>query len=175
MEKNLKLNNMKKIILSVMVMTAIGMSAQTVSKKDEAFVKDAAHAGLLEVKLGELAVSRASSADVKELGQHMVTDHTKANNELKALASKKSIPVPGDLDKEGQMHYDELSKKSGADFDKAYSALMVKDHKKVIAKFKEESSSGNDKYLAAWASATLPTLQHHLMMSEETDSKINKK
>jgi putative membrane protein len=166
---------MKKTILSMMALAIISLAANTVPQKDQTFANDAAHAGLLEVKLGELAMKKGNSEDVKMLGQHMVTDHTKANEELKSLATKKGMKLPTTLDKEGQMHFNDLSKKSGSDFDKAYSDLMVKDHQKVIAKFKAESASGEDGDLKRWATTTLPTLQHHLMMSEETNNKINKK
>ena len=127
---------------------------------------------MLEVKLGELALKKAKSEDVKMLGQHMVTDHTKANKELMALASKKAIKLPTTLSSEGQMSYDALSKKMGSDFDKAYAMQMVKDHEKVVAKFKMESGSGEDSDLKSWATKTLPTLEHHLMMSQETDNKV---
>src|ERR1041385_289724 len=101
---------MKKTILSILMMSSITLLAQTMDKtkekKDMDFVNDAAQAGLLEVKLGELAKSNASSEDVKKLAEHMVADHTKAGNELTELVSKKSITAPNMLDKEGQKHYD---------------------------------------------------------------------
>ena len=103
----------------------------------------------------------------------MVTDHTKANNELKALAASRAIDLPASLSTEGQAHYDRLSKLTGASFDKAYTSLMVQDHQKDIAKFKAEASSGTDKELRSWASQTLPILEHHLMMSKEADAKIH--
>lgn len=164
---------MKKLILSIGILVqAYSLSAQ--SSADSTFAKEAAQAGMLEVKLGELAASKASSEQVKMLGHHMVTDHTKAGNELKALASKKKMNLPQSLSKEGQASYDKLSKKTGADFDKAYSEMMVKDHEKVIAKFKTESASGKDSDLKSWATKTLPTLEHHLDMAKETHKAVTK-
>src|SRR4051794_378186 len=52
---------------------------------DHAFVTKAAHGGMAEVKLGTLATEKAENADVKAFGQQMVTDHGKANDELKQL------------------------------------------------------------------------------------------
>jgi putative membrane protein len=167
---------MKKTILSIFMACGMTMLAQnkqdTKEKKDMDFVNEAAQAGLLEVKLGELAKTKGNSAEVKKLGEHMLSDHSKANKELMVLASKKSIAPPSTLDKEGQKHYDELSGKSGEEFDKAYSELMVKDHEKVISKFKKESNSGEDQDLKAWAEKTLPTLEHHLTMAKETRDKV---
>jgi putative membrane protein len=163
---------MKKMMVSAMMVACMSAWAQKNSKNDMDFVNDAAQAGLLEVKLGELAKTKGSSNEVKTLGEHMLTDHTKANNELMSLASKKSFTPPNMLDKEGQKHYDELSGKSGEDFDKAYTELMVKDHEKVISKFKKESNSGDDQDLKAWATRTLPTLEHHLMMAKDAKEKV---
>jgi putative membrane protein len=80
--------------------------------------------------------------------------------------------LPNALSKDGQKHYDELSGKSGEEFDKAYAKLMVQDHEKVIAKFKKESEKGEDPDLKSWAAKTLPTLEHHLKMSKETHEKV---
>lgn len=165
---------MKKTILFFAVFASLHAAAQK-APVDNDFAKDIAQAGLQEVKLGELAVSKGSSQTIKSLGQMMVADHTKANNELKALAAKKNITLPTALDKEGQSHYDELSKKSGADFDKAYADMMVKGHEKVRDKLKKEAQSGDDKDLKDWASKTLPTIEHHLMMSKEAKEKAGKK
>lgn len=163
---------MKKTILLIS-MSVMGycMSAQSLSDKDKKFVNEATQAGMMEVKLGQIA-EKSSNADVKMLGQHMVMDHTKAGDELKGLASKKGMTVATSLNKDMQMHYDEMSKKTGADFDKAYADMMVKDHKKVIEMFKTEAASGDDADLKAWAKSTLPTLEHHLKMSEDTKEKV---
>ena len=143
--------------------------------QDTAFVNAAADAGMLEVQLGKLAATKGSSAAVKEFGQSMVTDHTKANDELKALAGKKNIKVPAALSAKSQKKYEDVSKKSGADFDRAYADQMVKDHNEVIAKFKKESESGTDSDLKAWAKGKIPTLEHHLMMAQDMNKKVGTK
>jgi putative membrane protein len=163
---------MKKIIISTGIfLTSLTLQAQTGSP-DTDFATEAAQAGMLEVKLGQLAMDKSSSSDVKELGRMMVDDHTKANDELKSIAAKKNITLPATLDNKGQKHYDELSKKSGAEFDKAYTKLMVKDHKKVVADFKKEAANGKDPDLKSWAAKTAPKLEHHLSMSETTEQKV---
>jgi len=164
---------MKKVIITA-VICSMGylLPAQKQNSKDETFVKEAAEAGMMEVKLGELAQSKGQSQDIKTLGQHMVTDHTKANEELKALAAKKSMVLPTGLSKEGQTKYDELSKKTGQEFDKAYAKMMVDDHEKVISKFKKESEKGEDQDFKSWAAKTLTTLEHHLAMSKQAYDKV---
>jgi putative membrane protein len=104
----------------------------------------------------------------------MVDDHGKANDELKKLASQKGITLPTDLDAKHQATYDRLSKLSGADFDRAYMADMVKDHHEDVNEFRKESQSGSDPDVKAWAAKTLPTLEHHLQMAESTNGKVKK-
>ncbi len=147
---------------------SLGMMAQTsmTNKEDEKFAMEAAKAGTKEIKLGQLAATKGSTPEVRELGKMMVEQHTQAANELKTLAERKSIKLPMDMDAECKKCYNELSKKSGKDFDKAYTEMMVKDHKKVIAEFTTEKNDGKDVDFKEWATNTLPTLQHHLQMSE---------
>jgi putative membrane protein len=139
---------------------------------DMKFVIDAADGGLLEVKLGELAKTKAVMPEVKEHAQHMIDDHSKANEELKALAAQKNITLPQDLSEDHKKDFNDLNEKSGEDFDKAYVEFMVKDHKKDIDKFEEEYNKGKDEDIKKWASEKLPTLRHHLEMWENTKKMI---
>jgi putative membrane protein len=149
-------------------------SANRMGSADQTFVTKAAHGGLAEVKLGTLATQKAANADVKAFGQQMVDDHSKANDELKQLASTKGITLPTDIDAKDQATYDRLSKLSGAEFDRAYMQHMVADHRTDVAEFRHESQRGEDSDVKAWAGKTLPTLEHHLQMAESTDAKVKK-
>lgn len=130
--------------------------------KDENFVRKAAQGGMAEVKLGQLAAEKGSNDAVKKFGQRMVDDHTKANDELKDIASKENLIVPTDMDAKDQAIYDRLSKLSGETFDKAYARDMVKDHQKDVAEFRREANSGKDDVIKSFASKTLPILEDHL-------------
>jgi len=144
------------------------------TKRDAEFAVAAADGGLLEVELGKLAVANAGSPAVKKFGQSMIDDHSKANEELKALAAQKNITLPTTLSDKNQKRYDELSKKNGADFDKAYASLMVDDHQEDIDEFKEEAEKGNDADVKAWASGKVPVLEHHLMMAKAANDEVSK-
>lgn len=134
---------------------------------DAEFAVNAAEGGMLEVQLGELAQQNATSPKVKEFGQMMVTDHSKANDELKELAKTKNIALPAALGTERKNKYEELRAKKGNEFDKAYIDYMIKDHKEDIDEFREQSKEGKDADIKAWAGGKLPTLEHHLQMAEE--------
>jgi putative membrane protein len=140
---------------------------------DSRFITEAAGGGMAEVKLGQLATEKAESADVKSFGQMMVDDHSKANSELQGLAGQKGVTLPSDLPAAEKATYDRLSKLSGAAFDHAYMADMVKDHEKDIAAFKSESTAGKDADVKSWAGKTLPTLEKHLQRAREVAAKTH--
>ena len=133
---------------------------------DTKWADDAAEGSMMEVNLGKLAQTNASSKTVKDFGQMMVTDHSKAGDELKAVAQKKGISLPAALGDKMQKKYDDLAAKKGADFDKAYTSYMVDDHEQDIDEFKKESNKGKDADLQAWATGKIPVLQHHLEMAK---------
>jgi putative membrane protein len=139
---------------------------------DRAFVLEAASGGAMEVELGRMAASQASSDDVKKFGQRMVDDHSKANNDLSALAQKKNITVPAAMKRSHQATKDHLAKLNGAAFDKAYMQHMVADHVKDVRAFERESKMGKDADIKAWAGQVLPTLQDHLKQAKHVASAV---
>jgi putative membrane protein len=139
---------------------------------DHHFVTDAAIGGMAEVELGRLATEKAENADVKQFGQRMVDDHGKANDELKQLAASKNITLPTELDAKHKATHDQLSKLSGAAFDRAYMRDMVQDHTKDVAAFTRESKSGTDAQVKEWAGQKLPTLNEHLKMAKDINGKL---
>ena len=155
--------------------TTTGSTGGTVSNlsgADKEFVMKAAMGGMAEVQMGQTAQQKAQSADVKTFGHHMVTDHSKANDELKQLATVKGLALPTETDDEHKKLAQELSSKSGRAFDKAYMDDMVKDHEKDVSEFQKAASTAGDADIKNWAAKTLPTLQEHLRMARETAKKV---
>ena len=138
---------------------------------DQAFVQKAAEGGLAEVELGKLAQEKGASEQVKSFGQRMVTDHGKANNELKTLAQTKNITVPAAIGPHEKATRDRLAKLSGPAFDRAYMQAMLADHKKDVAEFQRESTAGKDAEIKSFAAKTLPTLEDHLKLARQAGSK----
>jgi predicted outer membrane protein len=142
-----------------------GGTATGLSSMDQKFVMEAATGGMAEVELGRLAAERGSSDDVKQFGQRMVDDHSRANSELMQLTTAKGITVPAALDAKHQAQMTKMSQLSGAAFDRAYSKEMVKDHQKDVSLFQKQATRGADADVKAFAARTLPTLQDHLRMA----------
>ena len=160
--------------------TGAGTTATTpsvppsVSKADQDFVVNTANAGMTEIQAGQLAQQKGMSKDVKEYGAMMVKDHTEAADKLKAVAASKNLTLPTAISPEMQSNIDDLQKKEGKDFDKAYIDMMVSDHKKVISAFNDESKNGSDADIRAFANSTIHTLQHHLDEAEKCNKMMKK-
>jgi putative membrane protein len=134
------------------------------SAKDRAFMKEAAKGGQMEVDMGKMAQQKGKSADVKKIGNTMVADHTKANNELMGIAKKKGV----DLSKEKPAAHS----MGDANFDKDYINMMVKDHEKDLSAFQTEAKNGTDADVKAFASKTSAVIKKHLDMVKAAQAKL---
>jgi len=161
------------IFVSVLMAGATALAAD-VSRSDKSFIQDAYKDGLAEGKLGELGQGKTANEEVKTFANQMVTDHGKANSELKALATSKNVDVASEPSLVAQGKDKMLDAKSGADFDKAFVDAMVKDHKDAVKAFEKAANEAKDAEVKAFATKTLPTLKHHLSMAEALQQKVGK-
>ena len=130
------------------------------SAADKTFMMNAAKGGMMEVEWGGLAAQNGQSADVKKFGNRMVTDHSKANSELMALAKEEGVSLPA-------------AKSTGKwKSDKDYMDMMVKDHQADLAEFQKEAQSGTDPDLKKFADKYSKVVQQHLKLAQETQSKL---
>ena len=135
-------------------------AASKLSAADKTFMMNAAKGGMMEVEWGKLAAQSAQNADVKKFGNRMVTDHSKANSELMALAKEEGVALPG-------------AKSPGKwKSDKDYMDMMVKDHQADLAEFQKEAQSGTDPDLKAFAAKYSKVVQQHLKRAQETQGKV---
>ena len=138
-------------------------ASSKLSMEDAHFIKMAAIGGLAEVNDGQLAVNKGNSS-VKAIGTQMVTDHSKANEQLSAIAKEDGMTPPTMVDASHAATSAKLKTLSGAAFDREYLQTELVGHEETIALFKAEASSGSTENLKSFASMTLPTLEQHLSM-----------
>jgi putative membrane protein len=132
----------------------------SLSAADKSFMMNAAKGGMMEVEWGKIAAQNGQNADVKKFGNTMVADHSKANNQLMALAAKKGVKLKTE------------KVKGKWTSDKDYMAMMVKDHEKDWAEFQNEAKGGSDPDLKKWAADTSKVIQGHLKMAKQTQAKL---
>ncbi|MBV8458886.1 MAG: DUF4142 domain-containing protein [Acetobacteraceae bacterium] len=142
------------------------------NQPDRLSVREAAIGGMAEVSAGKLASQKGGAPSVREFGQRMVTDHSKANDQLANLARADNIPLPDMLDPEHQSIYERLEKLRGAEFDSVYIAAQIQDHQRTIQLLEYEIGSGQDPDLKAFASQTLPIVIQHLQMAQALQAQL---
>ncbi len=145
------------------VSSSMNTNAAPLAEMDKNFVMKAAAGGMMEVELGNLAQQNAASQRVKDFGAMMVKDHGQANQELMSFASRRNVVLNQDsLMSAHKSEMDKLKSKTGAEFDKAYMSMMVKDHQKDVNEFEKASKMCKDQECLAFAGKTLPVLKTHL-------------
>jgi putative membrane protein len=149
-----------------------GGTIANLSDQDKEFAAKAGMSGLAEVQMGNLALQKAQSADVKAYAQRMVADHGRSNDELNALATTKGLALPTELDAEHKSGMDHLNGLSGTEFDKAYMEHMVADHQKAVTEFQTATAGVQDTELKGFAAKTLPVLQDHLQQATTVAGKV---
>ncbi len=140
---------------------------------DSQYLVDAAGMDMKEIEVSKLAMTKSTNADVKALAKMMVDEHTKSLADLKAAAMKKNISIPEAMPEKGQDKYADLNDKSGHDFDKAYTDMMVDGHEKMIEKMEKASEKANDEEIRMWAANMLPTLRKHLDHAKMAKEKVD--
>jgi putative membrane protein len=141
---------------------------------NEVFIRNAAEGNMAEVKLGELAQQKGQSPEVKKFADRMIQDHTKANDELKQIASHEHINLPTNTSRKSAETYRSLEKLSGPEFDKAYARTMLQDHEKDVNEFKHEVSSAQEGPAKQYAQQTLPTLESHLQEAKQMQAEVSR-
>jgi putative membrane protein len=139
--------------------------ASTLNKQDHHFVMEAARGGLMEVQVSQMAQQKATSDEIKQYARQLEQDHTKANEQLKAIAKERGVELPADLGPHQAM-VSQLNGLSGAEFDRTFMKMQVNHHKKDVNSFRKESKNSMDSDLREFAGSTLPTLEQHLRQAQ---------
>lgn len=142
----------------------ISTSAAHLTATEQTFIIDAAQNGTAEVYLGRLAEQRGSTAAARDFGRTMVQDHTKANQDLMAIATRNGINPPTNLPPAAQAAYSRLQQASGTDFDAQYLELQGAQHLEQRAMLQFAAAHAQNADVRGFAQRTLPVVEQHIEM-----------
>ena len=160
---------LRNIALAVALSTSMGAAFAATSND---FVDNAAAGGIAEIETSRLALEKSQSADIKAFANMMITDHSKANDELAAIAKKNDIEVPDTTTLVKQAKEKILDMRDES-FDAAYANNQVKAHEETIELFTKEANTVTDDKakgsaeLKGFAQKMLPGLEKHLEMAKK--------
>ncbi|GGB73599.1 membrane protein [Flavobacterium suaedae] len=139
---------------------------------DSEFLVEAAAINMKEIELGKLVENRSENQALKSYAEMLVEEHTKANEELKAIAKEMNVSLPMDLTEDGKKAYENLKEESGEDFANDYVDMMIKDHEEAIDEVEEGIEEANNEKVRAWAADILPKLREHLAKAKDLKEKM---
>jgi len=140
----------------------ISSNTTTLNQTETDFAVEAANVGMMEVELGKVAQQKSHSRRVRDFGKMMVDDHSGLDDRMKEIATSLNITLPDSIATGDRKKVDDLKKKSGNAFDKAYIGMMVNGHTSVINDFEKAANDIKDTMLNSFATQALPVLQKHL-------------
>jgi len=169
------MNNYKKPIWIALAGLLAGVTAWAADDAQKV-LSDLHNANQMEITMGRMAKEKGASDLVRTYGDRLIKDHEDADKQVQDLAKKDGItlaakPTSGAIDhfvaSREQNKMADLSKKTGADFDKAFAEAMVDDHQRDIRKLKNAEKSLEQSDVRELVAKLLPTLQQHLELAKQ--------
>lgn len=163
-------------IAAVVMLSAVpilSISAAPSESLWESFLKTAAQEHQAEIALGQLALQRAESAEVKQFGAKMLQEHQQASLEVQQLAMKEGVTLPRRISDKQKVKLQQLAQLSGRAFDLAYIQYMLQDHTKDVKEFEQTAAQLQHQNLKGWAFHTLPMLKQQLVLASSLATSLD--
>lgn len=162
---------LRRYVFALLMAAPLAARADSVTSSDRQFLIKATQDGLAEIKVGQLAIDRGMSNQVRELGRRLVDDHTRANQDLARIADRLGVRLPTTPTRAQQAECDRLSRMSPDQFDRAFLRAEARDHDKAIKLFEHQARTSGDRQIRQFAERTLPTLRMHRDLALGTPSR----
>lgn len=132
----------------------------------------------IDIDHGKMAKEKSKNADVKKFAETMIKDHTGVNDQASALVKKLNVtpednPTSQKMKSDADAAKNDLSSKSGADFDKAYIANEVTFHQQVLDALDQTLiPNAQNAELKALLQQVRPAVAAHLQMAKDLQTKL---
>jgi putative membrane protein len=153
------------VALAALVSAVTAFAADDVSREDKEFLKNASELGMTQIQLGQLAVQKATSPELKALGGMLVAHHGKSNQDLVLLAQKKGVELKMEPTRAQKQMLGQFELKTGAEFDKELMEHVRKDHEKALRTFADAAADSKDADIKAFAVANVAPMREHYKMA----------
>jgi len=140
--------------------------------KEKQFLSKAAMDNMAEIRLGKMAQDKSKNDRIQQFGQTLQTDHSDAQDKVKALAQQYGVDLPQNLDQKNQATAKGLSNMSGMQFDRQLIQTEIPDHQKAVQEFQDMAKNAENADIREFASNTVPVLQKHLDMAQQVQREL---
>ena len=148
-------------------------NADLTKESDERFLVSAAEINYRQILTGKLARQRATDPSVKELAAEVEEAHREAKSSLASRAIMEGIAVPSSPTPSAMACYDKLNEKAVESFDQEYCAMVIQDHKDIIALFEKVTVGKHDPDVQSLASSLLPVMRVYLARAQACETQLN--
>ncbi|MEZ0073654.1 DUF4142 domain-containing protein [Planotetraspora sp. GP83] len=160
------------VLLAVMAVVLVGKTASFaaaagVNEQDRTFLIQTHEGNLGTIRAGRLAEKEGHKKAVREFGTRLVADHTKLDKVVRQVALQLGVKLPHAPSAKQQAEIKQIAVKQGAEFDRAWIAAMIEDHKKDLAAGAQELSKGSSEQVKKIATDSKPVVQEHLQMLQK--------
>jgi len=145
------------------------------AKKNADWLVDVTAANYHEIAMASVAKEKSTNKNIHSLSDSLISDHKQVIEDIKSLATKKSVTLPVAETDDAMKDTEKYKAKNNTDFNKDWVDEMVNLHEKSISKFEDAvNNAGTDGEIKSWAGATLPRLRHHLDMLKALQENLKK-
>ncbi|HET9141984.1 DUF4142 domain-containing protein [Actinophytocola sp.] len=125
-------------------------------------------ANLWEIPMGQLAAKRGSTQVVKDVGTEIAKDHTQLDIDIQKLADKFGVSLPDKATSSQQSWMNEISSKSGAEFDRIWADRLRAAHGTVFGLVAEVRAGTRNDTIRAFAETANVIVMKHMRLLEST-------
>jgi putative membrane protein len=147
---------------------AEGAAAGQQMNADQHFIKEAAIDNQFEIQTSQFIEKQAQNPQVKQLAQRLIQDHQRAQQQLEQIARGMNMELPTQLEQWQQDKLQAMQQKHGEHLEMHYTFGQVGDHTTDILKYQYEAEHGQNAQVKQYAEQTIPILQQHLQLAEQT-------
>lgn len=141
-------------------------------KEDHEFIRHAITASFMEIRLGQIVQNKATNESVKRLGQQMVTDHTRMQDQWLRLASRNGMELKPGMGELHRQKVDRVQKASGKEFDRIYLSTIIEHHEALVPYFQKESRSAQSAPVRRFADDDVSILRQDLNLAKRLGNQI---
>ena len=141
-------------------------------RADSLFIGEVNTSNNLELRLARLAENRASADIVKQFAQKMITDHTSMQKDWANVSARSGGRISAANDPQMQGQISRLQGLSGTDFDWAYMATMVANHREAVNQFENARRTAQSSEVRQLVARSLPYLQEHLTVAQQVAAQV---
>jgi putative membrane protein len=149
-----------------LLLGATQVCAESISKRDQSFIKRAVETSHAGIQVSRLALAKTRDPDVRLLATRMLDEYTRMGAHLQELMLAKEVSAPAHAGILDRSKFYVLAKLSGAMFDRQFIRMgAIAAHQDALILFSSAIVGASDHDVKAFASKTLSNLQYHLNLA----------